>query len=621
MADNTQRTQTEPVQTTGNPLVPREALLEKVTELIKKGNYVALIGPRKIGKTTLLHQLAAKHKDENKALHLWFDLTSNDLGDKKDLYKWLYDRIKHLVGLGQEFQISEEHTQWNDQRSDKQNLTELLKYLEPQNPNIQRIVLQFDEVEGVPDLLDFFHFWNKIFNDVKEETRLKKFSVIIAGSFLSERLRTAPDSHFNIAKPVKIEDFSEQELQKYWELVKNTWGGPIEIPQTVQEEIHEFVGGHPQLLRETRDILYRIISPHDGTPTITSDNLTAAFNELLETSDLIGTLDQDVSNDLELETLILNILNDKEEEFLKYRRFSLTGAGAIIRKDNICAIRNKLYEKVLKKLFKNYFRPKPRFVNTLSFSTLFGIIFAVFNSLLGCIVAGLIALLTILAPLFPTNEKFRGAEVPEKEFSLSKIAWGGFVLLSILLIIFAYHGAKIFFNKNTDDKFLISYASFELDFPIPRVLHLSQNFPSYVVPEDGERIEITISNLSQQSLKEVKAKIRYPIDPPFTVTSGSKTSEITFGTIPTAVSKTVITEFKLNPAFLGKKINFRLDVMSDDIRFCGISRTYEISVLRIRNFKTYLKWIFSSILLLLIIIPFLSKHIDNLFSSLGMKGG
>ena len=134
-------------------LIPRNDALNRVVKGINKGDFWAIFGPREIGKTTFLRQIA--HRLNKSAYTINFNLQVSPKA-VETFYQSIIDRLMDKIPSKKK----ETKRKYNGLPHG------LLDFLEDFKPRVnKKIVLLFDEIEGVPSVKDFLKIWRTVYND------------------------------------------------------------------------------------------------------------------------------------------------------------------------------------------------------------------------------------------------------------------------------------------------------------------------------------------------------------------------------------------------------------------------------------------------------------------------
>jgi len=327
-----------------HPLEDKPACIYRAKEIetvitgISQGDYWVILGPRQMGKTTLLRQI--KHELSVYPC-IYIDLeVSPQTGEA--FYDWILNVILENFN-------EPPPTDTMDRRKDfgcELNFYNFLKKFRPGKD--KKIVLFLDEIEKAPAVRSFLNMWRKIFHERIDHPELKKYALIIAGSVELIPLTIGPTSPFNIARKLYLGNLSEEESGQLIVEPFKELGISVELAAKVS--LITETSGHPQLLQH---LCYIIIEKFlQQRKNITALDVENAILRLFIESDNLRFLHQQIKSDGFLEDLVKRVLQGERIEYAPYQHLSLslTGTGPIIRQDNYCAFRNKLYQEFLLKV-------------------------------------------------------------------------------------------------------------------------------------------------------------------------------------------------------------------------------------------------------------------------------
>lgn len=320
--------------------IPRSKHVRKVIEGITKGEYYAVLGPRQIGKTTFIRQIE-KEFPNARYINLNFEVAPESTDN---FYKWIIDRFM------EEIPHESKTGKWEEWSGDSPEFG-FFNFLETFKPTAEQkhIVLLFDEIERIPSVKNFLHVWRKVYQARYRKKQLMNYSVILTGSSDLLKLTVGTNSPFNVAQFYYIKDFSDEEAEA---LICNPLKElDIQMESKARDKLKSRVSGHPQLLQQACSLLFDTAIRKKRT--IIEKDIDRVINELLNISQILDTLNQDVKNHERLRKLIRGVLNGEKKKYLPYKEFSIIGAGAIVAKDDYCAVRNQVYEEYLRVIFEN----------------------------------------------------------------------------------------------------------------------------------------------------------------------------------------------------------------------------------------------------------------------------
>lgn len=313
-------------------LIPRNDALKRVVKGINKGDYWAIFGPREIGKTTFLRQLAERLNKSSYTINFNLQVSPKSA---ETFYQSIIDRLLDKIP--------------SKKREIKRKYNDLphgfLDFLEDFKPREnKKIVLLFDEIEGVPSVKDFLKIWRTVYNDRYHKKGFKKYSIVLTGSSELLSLTTGKTSPFNISEQLYMKDFPEEESEKLIDIPFAKLN--IKITSHAKAELISQIKGHPQMLQQA---CYELVElAIKGEKSIFEEDVETAINILFKRNTAIDLLKYELKKDKKIKKLIKDILKGAKKTYHLYKEYSIAGAGCIIEDEHShCAIRNKVYEKFL----------------------------------------------------------------------------------------------------------------------------------------------------------------------------------------------------------------------------------------------------------------------------------
>jgi hypothetical protein len=331
-----------PLDPVGDNLVcmPRSKEKAKVIRGIIDGDYWTILGPRQIGKTTFLRQLM-----HELSVHycVYFNFEVSPGVDEK-FYQWVIDRIIDTVPASPDAEITKKWETFGPEL----NFFHFLEEFQPEKK--KKIIFFFDEMEKAHCARSFLNLWRKVFHERYHRDKLKKYAVVIAGKEDLGSLANGETSPFNIARKLELGNLSPVDAG---ELIT----GPcreydIQLEPGAIEKLLTQASGHPQLLQHLCYMLTEQALEREGKkqPGIDEEDVEHAIKKLLIENDNLKALELEIKANKELEELCREILDGEDRDYMTYRRLSIAGTGPVVQKGGFCAIRSRIYEKMLKKL-------------------------------------------------------------------------------------------------------------------------------------------------------------------------------------------------------------------------------------------------------------------------------
>lgn len=312
--------------------VPRTKDIKRLINGINRGDYWAILGPGRIGKTTLLHLLKQQFP---KSRYLYFNFEVPPV-DEENLYQLMMDRLMEefpSVVIG------------NIRTNEKPDFRffEFLKKFNPKN-DTQKIVLLFDKIDQLPSLAYFLHVWRNLYHERYHQKNLNRYAVIIIGSVDLIEKTGGPNSPFNIAKIFEMKDLSNEESAVLIESPMKQLN--IEIAPEAKEYLLHQVSGHPQILQHLCHLLVEMaVKSHKNINIQEVDN---AITGLFKTNSTLHILGRHLKKNKKLASLVKKIVKGENKVYYPYKEFSFSGVGAIVEKQGLCSIRNNIFARFLK---------------------------------------------------------------------------------------------------------------------------------------------------------------------------------------------------------------------------------------------------------------------------------
>jgi GTPase SAR1 family protein len=313
-------------------LIPRNDILKRVVKGINKGDYWAIFGPREIGKTTFLRQLA--HRLNKSTYPISFNLQVSPKS-VDTFYQSIIDRLLEKIPSKKE----EIKRKYHDLPHG------FLDFLEDFTPRVnKKILLLFDEIEGAPSVKDFLKIWRTVYNDRYHKKGFRRYATVLTGSSELLSLATGKTSPFNISEQLYMKDFSAEESER---LIRIPFGKlNIKIDPGAKTKLKTQIKGHPQMLQQACYELVELALKEKKV--ISEDDVETAINILFKRNTAIDLLKFELKKDKKIKKLIKDILTGVKKTYHLYKEYSIAGAGCIIEDSSSnCAIRNKVYEKFL----------------------------------------------------------------------------------------------------------------------------------------------------------------------------------------------------------------------------------------------------------------------------------
>jgi predicted ATP-binding protein involved in virulence len=313
--------------------IPRTFDLNRIITGIENGQYWNILGSRQVGKSTFLRQIQ-NHFSNAYCLCFTFDVSPKKI---KIFYQWLMDKIREGIPS------KKNGMKINKNLEPKHLFLDFLEKFQPRED--KKIILLFDEIEGIPFLKDFLDIWRSIYESRYNKKQLERYAIITAGSTDLVELTTGTTSPYNVAEDLYLRDFSQQESQT---LIQAPFKQlEIKIEKKAKQKLISQISGHPQMLQHACSNLVEIAFREKRD--IQEKDIDTTIEILLKNNTSISILKHDIAKNQKLGGLIKDIFKGLKKTYHPYKEFSFSGAGCIVEdKNSFCAIRNEVYKRLLR---------------------------------------------------------------------------------------------------------------------------------------------------------------------------------------------------------------------------------------------------------------------------------
>ncbi|MBP7998339.1 MAG: AAA-like domain-containing protein [Chloroflexi bacterium] len=337
-----------PVNPTEHYTVPRNELVTTFVTEIEQGHYFTLYAPRQMGKTTLLRQIAAGLQSREGFLVVTLSFEAFERASLTEFLAgyWfeLGEDVLAVVREKQLPQVAEVEALFATPPTHFVALLRGYKTL-AQLLASWRIVLIVDEFDATPleAISPLLQLWRQIYLDSPPPRPLH--SVVLVGLQNIARLNLGRSSPFNIARQVRLSEFSLPEIEMLLAQYTADTGQSFTV-ETISR-LFDLTGGHPFLVNRTAAILTEEIVTDRARPIEIAD-LELAVQQLVRESNYnFETLTR---HGREHPETILSILFGEPYSFnLNDPLVNTLHAQGIIsrREDDNCQISNPIYRQVL----------------------------------------------------------------------------------------------------------------------------------------------------------------------------------------------------------------------------------------------------------------------------------
>lgn len=318
---------------------------------IRSKEFVSIIGPRQVGKTSLLQRIQAVVETNYDYASTLIDLsTIND--PNFEFSEWAFHFCNLLINQLQPFINGELNIDYPKASVEFREYWKMLF----RALNKSSLLILLDEANSVPLQVNdpFYSTIRSIYTDrnsYRPDPDLSKINFAFAGVFEPEKLvKNRQNSPFNVSQIIRLTDFSRQEIKLFAnQLEKHI---DRDIPGEVLDRIYFWTNGHPYLTQTYFAVLQTKLVEQDTNELSSAlvDNLIPEIMEL-GSDNVDHTIKITLDND-EKKELIIDLLRGKIHGFSRANRLvAQLELDGVIKEDNNnkCIIRNAIYELALKR--------------------------------------------------------------------------------------------------------------------------------------------------------------------------------------------------------------------------------------------------------------------------------
>jgi len=295
--------------------------------------YMAILGSRQTGKTTLLYQLRHRLRPRGLGAAL-LDLAIVRDQPEDQLYRFVASAMhSELEPLLPRAEKRESALPGNPIKF-RRFMLDLARQV-----RAPRIVILFDEVEAVPEEYSdaFFGTLRNIFTSRRkeDEAAFEKYLIVFSGAKELHRLTSSPNSPLNIAERVYLQDLS---LEGVRVIAANFSRAGVAVPAETAQWLYEQTRGHPYLTQKLCALIEQW-RPENVDQAI----VQRAADEALRSDDHLEKMIIQIDADPTVGDLLKQIVAGQLIPFSRLNpiiaRLELLGA---IRDAGQCAVRNPL---------------------------------------------------------------------------------------------------------------------------------------------------------------------------------------------------------------------------------------------------------------------------------------
>ncbi len=315
-------------------------------------SYIALLGSRQTGKTTLLYQ-ARSILEQSDCAVAFVDLSVLKNQGEAECYNYVCSQIEEeLSARLLPSQGEEESPPVGGPLDFRAFLLDLAR-----RAKTSRIVVMLDEVGAIPpDMSDaFFGTIRNVFSSRGKEIEhdFQKYLFIFSGATDLFLLTSGENSPLNICERVYLSDFDVHGVRQ---IVANFARLGIGTRQTVADYVYEWTGGHPYLTQRLCSII-----EHQRPWALTHATVDRAVAEMLSSDDNLRHIVHQLERFPDAKKLLRDMLVTGKS--LGFSRLNpviaqLEVIGAVSAGPR-CRVRNRIYEQALRTYLGAPVKPKP----------------------------------------------------------------------------------------------------------------------------------------------------------------------------------------------------------------------------------------------------------------------
>jgi hypothetical protein len=316
----------------------------KAMACISAGIYVALLGARQTGKTSLLYMLRHRLLKQGNVKVAMVDLSGS-------MYKpggWYSFVCRCLLD---ELGVAGKPRERLLQDPDPAEFGEFLKVVATEVP--EKKVILFDEIGAIPRSISEPFLWTirHVYN-IRHTSKGKPFAqyvFVLAGSYELQQLTKGKGtvSPFNISEKIYMTDLPWEGVRQ---LVQILGESGFSVNPGVDMYTYECTGGHPYLTQR----LCSFLEAMGKDNPITQNSVDLAVAKIMEGDDCLVDMIDRLRDNSEIETRARRILLGGPMKFDRLQQeiiiLELTGAISRSNEGN-CVIRNRICEAALRRHF------------------------------------------------------------------------------------------------------------------------------------------------------------------------------------------------------------------------------------------------------------------------------
>jgi len=300
--------------------------------------YVAFLGARQTGKTTMLFYLRQVLKEQYPCVFI--DLSVLTSQDERACFRYVAFRLinEFTELMGDELDLPESQV-----IEGSPDFCQFLRDLAHALP-MERVVVLIDEVGALAPAVSngFFSTLRSVFTEGRGDDRdLARYLFVFSGAVDLYALTSGSHSPLNICEKLYLRDFERVDVAR---IVRRFDQIGVSVAKGTSDKVFELAGGHPYLTQQLC-----VLMEQEHTTQVTPESVEAAAEAILVEDDNIRHIIRELERRPQAQRRLRSIL--LEEQQIPFSRNDPSLAAlemiGVIRGTQPVQVRNKLYEKAL----------------------------------------------------------------------------------------------------------------------------------------------------------------------------------------------------------------------------------------------------------------------------------
>ena len=315
---------------------------KKVRSFVQRGDYVALIGARRTGKTSLLCSLLSQLAElGHDCVCLFVDV----MPFKEEGKKWyrhvaeeMLDQLRQVTELN-----SSERAELLSLASSHIGFRKFLESIAKKTKSTDRILVLLDEIGTIPPVIadPLFRALRAAYTK-RRSTGFYRYTFVFAGVFEpADLIKGEKGSIFDVARKVYMTDAETDGVRQLVALLDP------EVSDEIVDCIHCWTGGHLYLTQRLCSILY-----DQGVTTVAPDLVEQAVASIIAEDDSIIHVKRMLDHDQDARSAMKRILVGRRLGWSNTIVRKLNLIGIVKNHEGTCVIRNRILEKALTEYFQ-----------------------------------------------------------------------------------------------------------------------------------------------------------------------------------------------------------------------------------------------------------------------------